>query len=161
MARDESAQEKLDKVAPPEETQVTAATADAQPPVKEAATVAPAETTDEPVLDERPDVKVQLDPDSGLEAPVALSVAGLFKDRDPLPAPSSIRDDEGNFLEGFNENTVTLVETENGFEHPDGPAEPVVKVDEHGRLVLTDSTVTLPAAVADVVASLPFVKVVG
>lgn len=124
------------------------------------------ETHQDPVVDtapeaDEPQFDVSLAADADLEAPVYVSVPGLHTDVEPLPHPDDIKDDDGEFLPGYDEDTPTLVKTEDGWERPeDAPqSEAVAPLDEHGRLELSDSPVTVPASVARVLEGLPYVKI--
>lgn len=158
MARDEtrSARAELDRQEPQEDAAPTpeapaAATDETQPAPQDAADA----------IEQTDGVRVVLAPDSDLEAPVAVTVPGLYSDVEPLPHPDAIRDDDDNFLPGFDEDTVTLEKTDDGYQRPADAEQPeaVVPVDDDGRLVLSDSAVEVPANVANVLVPLPYVKV--
>jgi hypothetical protein len=151
--------------------QTAASIADPQPAEKPAAEApAPAVVStadpqqdvapvDDPADEPEPDFRVSLVPDSGIEAPVAITVPGIYADLTPLPHPDDIKDANGDFLPGYDEHTPTLVETEAGWERPEGDTpEPTVPVDEYGRLVI-DKPVTVPSALARVLQDTPYLKI--
>lgn len=116
---------------------------------------------DDPADAPQPTFNVSVAEDSGLEAPVFVTVPGLYSNVEPVPHPDDIKDSEGNYLPGYDESTATLVQTHDGWERPDSAdqAEARVNLDEHGRLELSAEPVAVPAVVARSLEGLPYVRI--